>query len=43
MFLKKVSLILATALLAISLTGCGGGDKRKKRKRRQQISRLRSV
>ena len=32
MFLKKVSLILATALLAFSLTGCGGGDKKEEKK-----------
>ena len=32
MFLKKVSLILATALLAVSLTGCGGGDKKEEKK-----------
>ena len=32
MFLKKVSLILATALLAFSLAGCGGGDKKEEKK-----------
>ena len=32
MFLKKISLILATALLAVSLTGCGGGDKKTEKK-----------
>ena len=30
MFLKKVSLILATALLAFSLTGCGRRQERRK-------------
>ena len=32
MFLKKVSLILATAILAFSLAGCGGGDKKEEKK-----------
>ena len=32
MFLKRISLILATALLAFSLTGCGGGDMKEEKK-----------